>query len=149
MCAGGGLTRDGGDGGTMAFREADSGGNCGISGGAAGAAHGRGRDELDSAELRWPLRTAGGFVEEKWRVRGGGSRLSDGEARRGKERGGGSGVGGATRRKEGEACRQAGRAASGGGRRSAMCEQGRGGWRMWAMRVGVGWLGEEGSWVGP
>jgi hypothetical protein len=100
MCAGGGLTRDGGDGGTMAFREADSGGNCGISGGAAGTAHGRGRDELDSAELRWPLRTAGGFVEEKWRVRGGGSWLSDGEARRGKERGG-SGVGGATRRKEG------------------------------------------------
>jgi hypothetical protein len=88
MCAGGGLTRDGGDGGTMAFREADSGGNCGISGGAAGAAHRRGRDKLDSAELRWPLRTAGGFVEEKWRVRGGGSRLSDGEARRGKERGG-------------------------------------------------------------
>jgi hypothetical protein len=149
MCAGGGLTRDGGDGGTMAFREADSGGNCGISGGAAGAAHGHGRDELDSAELRWPLRTAGGFVEEKWRVRGGGSRLSDGEARRGKERGGGPAWAAPHGGRRGEACRQAGRAASGGGRRSAMCEQGRGGWRMWAMRVGVGWPGEEGSWVGP
>jgi hypothetical protein len=36
-------TGDGGDGGTMAFRVADGGGNDDISGGAAGAARGRGR----------------------------------------------------------------------------------------------------------
>jgi hypothetical protein len=73
----------------MAFREADGGRNGGISGGAAGVARERGRGELGGAELRWPLGAAGGFVEEKWRERGGGSRLGDGEERRGKKRGGG------------------------------------------------------------
>jgi hypothetical protein len=41
---------------------------------------------------------ASGFVEEKWRGRGGGCRLS-GEARRGKKNGG-SDAGGTTRRME-------------------------------------------------
>jgi hypothetical protein len=78
-----------GDGGATAFREADGGGNGGISGGATGAAHGRGRGELGGAELRWPLGAAGGFMEEKWREReGGGSRLGNGEARRGNKKGG-------------------------------------------------------------
>jgi hypothetical protein len=56
------LTGDGGDGGAMAFCEADSGGNGDISGGAAGVAHGCGRGELGGAELRWPLGAASGFV---------------------------------------------------------------------------------------
>jgi hypothetical protein len=64
------LTGDGGDGGAMAFREADGGGNSGISGGATGAARGRGRGELGGTELRWPLGAAGSFEEEKWREGG-------------------------------------------------------------------------------
>jgi hypothetical protein len=80
------LTGDGGDGGATAFREADGGGNGGISGGVAGTAHGHGRGELGGTEFRWPLGVAGGFVEEKWRERGSGSQLGDGEARRGKKK---------------------------------------------------------------
>jgi hypothetical protein len=82
------LSGNGGDGGAAAFREADRGGNSDISGGATGAARGRGRGELGGVELRWPLGVAGVFVEEKWRERGGGSRLGDGEAMRGKKKGG-------------------------------------------------------------
>jgi hypothetical protein len=40
------LTEDRGEGGATAFREADGGGNGGISSGASGVAHGRGRGEL-------------------------------------------------------------------------------------------------------
>jgi hypothetical protein len=46
------LTGDRGDGGAMVFREADGGGNSGISGGAADAARGHGRGELGGTELR-------------------------------------------------------------------------------------------------
>jgi hypothetical protein len=81
------LTGDRGDGGMMAFREADGGGNSVISGGATGAARGCGRGELSGTELRWPLGAAGGFEEEKWREGGGGSWLDDGEARSGKKGG--------------------------------------------------------------
>jgi hypothetical protein len=101
------LTGDGGDGGVTAFREADGGGNGGISGGVAGTARGHGRGELGGTEFRWPLGVAGGFVEEKWRERGSGSQLGDGEARRGKKRGGGSDAGGATWRKGGLAAGRA------------------------------------------
>jgi hypothetical protein len=85
------ISGDEGDGGATAFHKPDGGGNDGISGGAAGR-------ELGGAKLRWPLGVASGFVEEKWRGRGGGCRLS-GEARRGKKNGG-SDVSGTTRRKE-------------------------------------------------
>jgi hypothetical protein len=141
------LTRDGG---ATAFCEADGGGNGGISGGAADVAHRRGRGELGGAELRWPLCAAGGFEEEKWREGGGGggSRLGNGEARRGKEKGG-FGVGGATRRKEEGGWRPEGRAAGGGGCRSATCKQGRGGSCAWAVREGVGRSGKGVSWAGP
>jgi hypothetical protein len=86
-------------------------------------------------------------VEEKWRESGGGSRLGDGESRRGKKKGG-SDAGGATRRKEGGAWRTAGCAAGGGRHRSVTCEQGRGGWCAWAMHEGVGQPGKGGSWAG-
>jgi hypothetical protein len=41
------------------------------------------------------------------------------------------------------------RVASRGGRQSATCEQGRGGWRAWAVRGGVGRPGRGESWNGP
>jgi hypothetical protein len=49
------------------------------------------RANSGGAELRLPLGAVGGFTEKEWGERGGGSRLSDGEVRRGKKREGGSG----------------------------------------------------------
>jgi hypothetical protein len=114
------LTGDGGDGGVTVFREADGGGNGGISGGVADTARGHGRGELGGTEFCWPLGVAGGFVEEKWRERGSGSQLGDGEARRGKKRGGPTRA--APRGGRG-AWRPAGRATGGSGRQSTTCEQ--------------------------
>jgi hypothetical protein len=82
------------------------------------------------------------------------SRGTEGEERRGWW---GSGAGGTTRRKE-EGRPGLGRATQmedgvgavgGGGRRSVTCEQGRGGWLVWAMHEGVGRPGKGGSWAGP